>query len=126
MARRAGKIDANQGELVTLLRSLGLSVGITSSAHGGFPDAVVGYGGVTVLVEIKDGSKSPSRRRLTPEQVDFHGRFAGAITVIETPDQAIELANRIRQVAARLGPVNWNMGAVAYERQTETQPGAEV
>ena len=56
-ARRAAKIDDNQPELVRLMRAMGVSVAITSAAHDGFTDLVVGFGGITVLVEVKDGSK---------------------------------------------------------------------
>jgi Holliday junction resolvase len=112
MGRRAAKIDANQSELVKIMRDMGVSVKITSSAHDGMTDLVVGFGGITVLVEVKDGSRSPSERKFTQKQVEFHSSFAGAITVIETVDQAIQLVNLIRQVAAKIN-INWNMGAIA-------------
>ena len=110
--RRAAKIDDNQNELVALIRAMGVSVAITSAAHDGFTDLVMGFGGVTVLVEIKDGSKEPSRRKLTPPQKIFHGSFKGAITVIETEQQAIELVSRIRQASAQTR-IDWNVGAYA-------------
>lgn len=115
--RRAAKVDANQAELVALMRRLGMSVAITSSSHDGFPDLVVGYGGVTVLVEVKDGSKWPSARQLTPAQKQFHGAFKGAITTIETAEQATSLVNTIRKAAASLSGINWKLGAVADAKQ---------
>ena len=42
--RRAAKIDDNQNELVALIRAMGVSVAITSAAHDGFTDLVVGFG----------------------------------------------------------------------------------
>jgi Holliday junction resolvase len=111
--RRAAKIDDNQNELVALIRAMGVSVAITSAAHDGFTDLVVGFGGITVLVEVKDGSKEPARRKLTPQQVAFHGSFKGAITVIENEQQAVELVSRIRQASAQTR-IDWNMGARAY------------
>ena len=78
---RAKKVDDNQKEIVQTFRDLGARVAITSSAGGGFPDLVVQYrypqnGKLdTLLVEVKDGSKSPSRRKLTPEQERFHAEF---------------------------------------------------
>lgn len=83
---RAKKVDANQPELVELFRELGARVAITSSAGDGFPDLVVQYrhpynididkyGVETYLVEIKDGSKPPSKRKLTAEQEEFHAIF---------------------------------------------------
>lgn len=113
MARRAAKVDANQSELVELMRKLGASVEITSAVHSGFPDTVVGIGNVTVLVEIKDGDKVPSKRKLTPDQVVFHARYQGALTIIETEDQAIELVARMREAAQLLHGMDWNVGAVA-------------
>lgn len=112
-AMRKARTDTNQKELVKVMRQMGMSVAVTSSAHDGFTDTVVGFGGVTVLVEIKDGNKSLSRRKLTPAQVVFHDEFKGAITVIETVDQAIELVKRIKQASASL-KVDWNVGAQAY------------
>ena len=83
---RAKKVDANQAEIVKTFRSLGARVAITSSAGDGFPDLVVQYRYPyrldnikhsldTMLVEVKDGSKPPSKRRLTPEQEEFHAEF---------------------------------------------------
>ena len=112
-AIRAAKIDENQPALVKLLRDMGISVAITSAAHDGFTDLVVGFGGITVLVEVKDGSKEPARRKLTPQQVAFHGSFKGAITVIENEQQAVELVSRIRQASAQTR-IDWNVGATAY------------
>ncbi len=77
------KVDANQQDIVKLFRQLGCQVAITSSAGDGFPDLVIQRRNPatkrnrleTYLVEIKDGSLSPSRRKLTPEQVKFHAQF---------------------------------------------------
>lgn len=113
MGRRAAKVDENQSELVKLIRKMGISVKITSGAHDGMTDLILGYGGITVLTEVKDGNKPPSARKLTPAQVEFHNEFRGAITVIDTPEQAIELARRIKVVAGKIGRVDWNVGAVA-------------
>lgn len=82
-AVRKMKVDANQAEIVQTFRDLGARVAITSSVGDGFPDLVVQYrnqsvmwrGIETALVEIKDGSKPPSRRKLTPEQEKFHAVF---------------------------------------------------
>lgn len=108
MARKAAKVDDNQKEIANAFRSMGVSVVVTSSAHDGFPDLVVGWGGITVLVEVKDGDKPPSKRKLTPKQVELHDSFLGAITVVETVGQAIELAKRIRLVASHVN-ANWQV-----------------
>lgn len=82
---RAKKVDANQAEIVQTFRDLGARVAITSSAGDGFPDLVVQYrfpfnryprkALETLLVEIKDGSLPPSKRRLNPRQEEFHTEF---------------------------------------------------
>ena len=77
------KVDANQADIVALFRSLGAKVRPTHEIGGGFPDLIVEYrypsrrtnGLKTMLVEIKDGSLSPSRRQLTPDQKKFHSIF---------------------------------------------------
>lgn len=122
MGRRAAKVDANQAHLVDVMRGMGVSVVITSSTHNGFTDLVVGYGDVTVLVEVKDGSKELSRRKLTPDQIKFHDNFKGAITVIETFSQAVALVNEIRRVSAQINSM-WNMGAAANNDEKEKCDG---
>lgn len=112
MARRAARIDPNQPDLVQLFRANGVSVAVTSQAHDGFTDLVIGFGGVTVLVEVKDGSRIPSERLLTPKQAKFHASFKGAITVVETQEQCLELVRRIKNVSAQI-EADWNVGAYA-------------
>ena len=79
----AKKVDDNQKEIVKTFRALGANVAVTSSAGDGFPDLTVQYrypgrrchNLETLLVEVKDGNKPPSRRKLTPEQKTFHTIF---------------------------------------------------
>ena len=82
--RRAAKVDKNHGAIVDALRSLDFSVSSTAAIGQGFPDVVCGYGGRTFLVEIKDGSKPPSARNLTPDQVKFRDSWKGDYTVLES------------------------------------------
>lgn len=98
--RRAARVDANQPEVVAAFRDEGCTVAITSAAGEGFPDIVVGLDGVNALVEIKDGCKPPSARRLTPEQVTFHSSWAGWVEVVVDTDQARALVRRMRERAA--------------------------
>lgn len=90
--RRAAKIDANQNEIVEALRDAGYSVCVTSVVGQGFPDLIVGKGGIprtNVLMELKDGSLPPSKRKLTPQQVEFHRNWQGPICVVETVEDAL-------------------------------------
>ena len=92
---RAKKVDDNQKEIVQTFRDLGAKVAITSSAGGGFPDLVVQYrypqtGRLeTLLVEIKDFAKAPSRRRLTVAQEKFHTEFN--CHIVESQKDVFEL-----------------------------------
>lgn len=68
-ARRAKRIDANQPEIVQALRRVGIAVWVLSSPA----DLLTGHQGRFRTLEVKDGSKPPSARRLTPEEVAYHG-----------------------------------------------------
>lgn len=104
---RKAKTDANQQVIVGFLRKAGCSVAITSAAHDGFPDIVIGYKGVTVLAEIKDSAKPPSKRRLTPKQVEFHNEFTGAITILESIEHAAALLTKLRRASQLVNDIKW-------------------
>ncbi len=50
--RRAARTDSGHAELLTVLRELGYTVHDTHTVGHGFPDAVAGRNGLTILVEI--------------------------------------------------------------------------
>lgn len=83
--RRAAKIDANQPEIVDALRKAGATVYSLAAVGQGIPDLFVGYAGRTALIEVKDGSRPPSDRRLTPDQQQWHQNWTGG-TVAVVPD----------------------------------------
>ena len=62
--RRAAKVDSNHARIVATLRGVGATV-INVSAVPGALDILVGFRGQLVLMEVKDGDKPPSARRLT-------------------------------------------------------------
>lgn len=68
------KIDANQPEIVAALRAAGYQVFLMQQMKKGFPDLLVGGNGAPGLLpmEVKDGSKPPSARKLTVEQIAWH------------------------------------------------------
>lgn len=92
---RARKIDANQGEIVKVFRSLGCRVWITAALGDGGPDLVVSRGKNVVLVEIKDGSLPPSKRKLTKDEERFRADWKAVYYVVETVEQAIMLAQAL-------------------------------
>jgi hypothetical protein len=88
--RRAARVDRNQAEIVEALRKAGATVHITSSAGDGFPDLVVAYQRQTYLLEVKDGTKPPSERELTPDQVRFHVEWnGGPCLVVNSVSEAL-------------------------------------
>ena len=80
----AKRTDGNQTEIVEGLRKLGYSVAITSMMGKGFPDIVVAKDFKTMLVEIKDPSQPPSKRKLTADELKFHAKWNDIVIVAET------------------------------------------
>lgn len=75
--RQAAKIDANQAAIVGALRAIGCTVVSLAAVGRGVPDLLVGKAGRTYLMECKDGAKPPSARRLTEDQLTWHGAWRG-------------------------------------------------
>jgi len=88
--RRAARTDSNQTEIVAAFRQAGASVKLVHTVKG-FVDAVVGINGRNLLVEIKDGSKPPSARMLTPDEEDFHRGWKGTIHIVESVDDVVKV-----------------------------------
>lgn len=78
------KVDANQAVIVAALRAYGFAVAHTYEVGGGFPDLVIALRGWLGLVEIKDGSKPPCARKLTPDEARFHALWPTKIYIIES------------------------------------------
>lgn len=88
------RVDANQKQIVKLFRFLGATVQDISSVGTGCPDCIVGYRGRNYLVEIKDGGKPPSRRKLTPDEEKWHATWAGQKCIVKTEQEAIDLIQK--------------------------------
>lgn len=89
---RYGRIDDNQIAIVKALRQIpGCSVQSLADVAGGVPDLLIGFQGKNYLVECKDGDKSPSRRKLTPAQVDWHNRWAGTVHIVTCHADALKV-----------------------------------
>lgn len=78
------------GEVLDYLNTKAATVAITSTVGQGFPDICVGYNGRSILMEVKDGSKPPSERKLTPGQKEFHAAWRGEITVVTSAAEAVD------------------------------------
>ena len=90
--RLRAKIDANQRAIVKALRQCGVSVLSLAALGRGVPDLLVyapqlGY----LLVEVKDGKKPPSARRLTDDQQAWIDNWRGPVYKVESVAEALEL-----------------------------------
>jgi Holliday junction resolvase len=89
---RAAKIDANHEQVVSALRAAGASVQSLAGVGKGVPDLLVGFQGKTLLMEVKDGRKTPSARRLTEDQLKWHGGWRGGpLAVVDGVDAALRM-----------------------------------
>lgn len=89
--RRAAKVDANQEQVVMALRDAGVMVLSLASLGKGVPDLLCAFRGKLVLVEVKDGAKAPSARKLTPDQEQFHKAWAEVpLHVVTSPWDALK------------------------------------
>jgi hypothetical protein len=94
--RYANRIDANQNAIVETLRECGATVRVVSQGDG-IPDLLVGYQGYTILMEVKDGDKVPSARKLTPaEQKFFDDWRGGMLVVVNSVEEAIDVLKRCK------------------------------
>jgi hypothetical protein len=94
---RAAKIDANHEAVVLALRSAGATVQSLAGVGKGVPDLLVGYKGQTLLMEIKDGFKPPSKRSLNEDQLRWHQNWlGGALAVVDSPDAALRMIGVIK------------------------------
>lgn len=89
--RRAASVDANQSQLVQAARRLGASVQPLHRVGQGCPDLLIGFRGLNFVIEVKDGDKIPSQRRLTPDEQRWHDGWCGQVCVVESVDQLIRL-----------------------------------
>jgi hypothetical protein len=63
--RRAARVDHNHAEIVRALRDVGATVESLAAIGSGCPDALVGFRGVNVLLEIKNPNVPKSDQQLT-------------------------------------------------------------
>ena len=95
--RRAAKVDQNQDQVVSALRAAGAKVQSLSAVGKGVPDLLCQYEGTFYLIEVKDGQKPPSQRKLTDDQVKWHEEWKSAfLGVVESPEQALKFIGAIK------------------------------
>jgi len=88
--RRAGRRDANEQDIIKAMRAEGAYVKQINDE--GLFDLLVSYRGETLLVEVKDGAKPPSARRLTEAEQKFHDEWPGSdLYIVNSVEEAIAL-----------------------------------
>lgn len=98
--RRAGRTDGNHAAVVKALRAHGATVVYIQSPL----DLLVGYYGRTVLMEVKDGAKPPSKCKLTPKEQEFIETWPGGAFVVYSPEDAVSALESLgKRVCAKCG-----------------------
>ena len=88
---RAARRDDNESEIVKALRKCGATVRVVTQGDG-IPDLLVGYNGYTILMEVKDGGKPPSKRTLTEAEAKFFDEWTGGMLAkVESVDEAMDI-----------------------------------
>ena len=88
--RRAARRDDNEKQIIDALRRCGAYVKAIND-DGTF-DLLVAYNNRTFLIEIKDGAKSPSARKLTDAEQKFHDEWPNDnLFIVNTVDEALAL-----------------------------------
>ena len=86
------RVDDNQNSIVKALRFIpGMSIALTHIIGDGFPDMIIGYNGINYLIELKDGNKPPSQRKLTPDEIKWHEKWEGQVNVCKNLDEILKL-----------------------------------
>jgi hypothetical protein len=91
LTRYASRIDANQPEIVDAFRKLGCSVKLSHGVGAGWPDTAVGFGGLTLLVEIKSG-----KGKLNDRQLEWLEDWTGGHYVVRNLDDVERLVSMVR------------------------------
>lgn len=89
------RVDRNQREIVQTLRELGMSVLCLHAVGKGCPDLLVGFRGKNYLIEVKDGEKPESQRKLTPAEAVFLSKWLGHYMILKSVSETLQFAKDI-------------------------------
>lgn len=85
--RYAARKDANKDDIVAALRRVGCYVYDLRQPV----DLLASRAGKAWMIEIKDGAKAPSDRKLTPAQVQFMANWTGPkVITVTCVDEALQ------------------------------------
>lgn len=92
----ARRVDANQVEIVKALRKIGATVQPLHTVGKGCPDLLVGWRQKNFLMEVKDGTKPPSARELTPDEKEWISGWRGPVFIVNSPLEAVTFLEGIK------------------------------
>ena len=91
--RMVARRDANERRVIDALKACGAYVKQINDA--GTFDLLVYYRGYTLLLEVKDGDKSPSARALTPAEAKFHAEWPGQnLHIVNSEHEALDILKK--------------------------------
>ncbi len=93
---KAARVDANQPLITAALRQVGATVQPIHTVGKGCPDLLVGYRGENFLLELKDGDKRPSARKLTSFEAEWHETWRGKVFVVCDVKEALTAIGALR------------------------------
>jgi len=99
--RRDARKDANQSEIVSVLRKAGAIVELHHAWPCGY-DILVHHSGVTMRVEIKDGGKPPSARKLTDREQQARDANPNSYAVVTSERDALALLVQMAATSRRI------------------------
>lgn len=100
LAYQPKRADANQPDVVAALRAAGAKVCHLHAVGGGCPDLLVAFRGRWCVIEVKDGAKPPSERKLTPAEEAWHEEFGQHAPVY--------ICNDVDEALAAIGAVEYD------------------
>lgn len=91
--RRAARRDANERKIIDALRACGAYVKQINDEEAF--DLLVSYRNYTLLLEVKDGDKPPSARKLTEAEQKFHAEWPGDnLYIVNDEHEALDLLKK--------------------------------
>ena len=89
------RLDANHNDIVNAYRAVGVFVQSLAAVGGGCPDLLCSYRGLWFVVEVKDGEKVPSKRRLTDDEQKWHVASHATVHVVNSVEEALQSLNTL-------------------------------
>lgn len=94
--RRAARKDANHPEVVSLFIKLGWYV-LDIAQLKNCCDLIVAKDGHALAIEVKDGSKPPSARKLSEGEQKFKDEWLGEWRLVENDNDVLAINEEIKK-----------------------------